>query len=153
MAPEQRKKLCISIRMGIQMKGRILWGLEDNPPETPFPPQLRVQTSHRKRQKTLLPIPLAQGCRRSQALSSTAPASPAVQPPTSTEHPGPSCWWGWGLVWQQGHGCSRVCLLRKGLLEQFPRGPSSCSHFPSSTAALLQTAKFPPPQCNCCLGA
>lgn len=36
MAPEQREKLCISIRMGIRMRGRTL-GLEESPPEIPLP--------------------------------------------------------------------------------------------------------------------
>lgn len=36
LAPEQREKLCISIRMGIRMRGRTL-GLEESPPETPLP--------------------------------------------------------------------------------------------------------------------
>lgn len=37
MAPEQREKLCISVRMGIRMRGRTLWGLEESPPETLLP--------------------------------------------------------------------------------------------------------------------
>lgn len=37
VAPEQREKPCVSIRMGIWMTDRTLRGLEESPPETPFP--------------------------------------------------------------------------------------------------------------------
>lgn len=85
MAPEHREKPCISV--GTQRRGRTL-GLEESPPETPLPSPAEDAEQPRttgKGRTLFSPSLQHQGCRRSPALSNTAPASPAMLSPTSTE--------------------------------------------------------------------
>lgn len=133
MAPEQREKSCISIRMGIQMRGRILWGLDESPLETPLPsPAVDTdQPCTTGKGRTLFnPIPLALGLQEEPSPFQHSPASPAMQPPTSTEPPGPLLMVGLGLVWWQGHGCFKGLFTQERFAGTASQGPSQLLSLP-----------------------